>query len=156
MNRGQTMQRQLHIIGVGMGNPRNLTAEASEVIESAGLLVGASRMLVPYRERKNCIDTYRTEDIVQIVEKECAMDDGAASIAVLMSGDSGFYSSTRQLLAALDVLSQDVTEHETADRSSMAAYTVSVLPGISSLSYFCARIGRAWEDVKIVNLHGAR
>lgn len=133
-----------------MGNPRNLTVEAKEAIEAAELLVGASRMIAPYQDRKRCVETYRTEEIVRLVEKERDKTDGAASIAVLMSGDSGFYSGTRHLIAALDALKQ-----ETAGSIETAEYALTVLPGVSSLSYFCARIGKAWEDVKIVNLHGA-
>ncbi|MBQ8088508.1 MAG: UvrD-helicase domain-containing protein, partial [Clostridia bacterium] len=31
---------------------------------------------------------------------------------------------------------------------------VEILPGIGSLSYFCAKLGRTWQDVKAISLHG--
>ena len=31
---------------------------------------------------------------------------------------------------------------------------VEVLPGISSLQYFCAKLQRPWEQVRVVSLHG--
>lgn len=146
-NQGNKDQRRLYIVGVGMGNPHNLTVEAGEAIGSAQLLIGASRMTGPYRDGKRCIDTYKTEEILRILTDELLKEDGAKITAVLVSGDSGFYSGTRKLLAALE---------EDPRLSGASAYNVTVLPGVSSLSYFCAKIGVSWENVKIVNLHGAR
>lgn len=152
MNPQQTDNRQLYIVGIGMGNPQNLTAEAQEAIRSSTLLIGARRILEPYREQKRCMDTHRVEEIIKILERESRRGEESreiSPIAVLVSGDSGFYSITRKLLAALNAA--DGAERT---QNGTAGYDVTVLPGISSLSYFCARIGRSWETVKIVNLHG--
>ena len=43
----------IYIIGIGMGAPENLTVEAGNAIEEAGLLIGAKRMLEPYEESSN-------------------------------------------------------------------------------------------------------
>lgn len=142
-------RRQLYIIGAGMGDPRTLTTEAKEAIAAARLLIGAERILAPYRNGKRCIPAGRTSDIVRILEEECTKEE-AAAVAVLMSGDSGFFSGTKQLLTALAV-----SPGRPYVPCEGITYQVTVLAGISSLSYFCARIGRSWEDVKIVNLHGA-
>lgn len=152
MNPQQTDNRQLYIVGIGMGNPQNLTAEAQEAILSSTLLIGARRMLEPYREQKRCMDTHRVEEIIEILDRENRRVEESreiSPIAVLVSGDSGFYSITRKLLAALNA--EDVVGRT---QSGTAGYDVTVLPGISSLSYFCAQIGRSWEAVKILNLHG--
>lgn len=141
-------KRQLYIIGIGMGDPRSLTIEAREAIDSAKLLIGARRMLAPFIKNNNCIDTYRTEEVMRILKREYGMEDGASPVAVLMSGDSGFYSGTRKLLEAIELAGWG---HEGTE-----AYEVKVLAGVSSLSYFCARIGKPWEGVAIVDLHGAR
>ena len=133
----------LYIIGIGMGNPGCLTVEAAQAIEAAKLLVGAKRMLAPYEKEKSCAVSYRTEEIVEIIEEY--IRTGAGNIAVLLSGDSGFYSGAKALLAAL----REAWGEETVQRR------VIVLPGISSLSYFCAKIGKSWEDAELVNLHGA-
>ncbi|MCD7726353.1 MAG: cobyrinate a,c-diamide synthase [Clostridiales bacterium] len=130
------------IIGVGMGNPQGLTVEAQAAIQEAGLLIGAGRMLAPYRQEKKCAVSYQPEEIVGIIEENRGRQK---SIAVLMSGDSGFYSGARALLAAF-------YNHWGKERTKRR---VTVLPGISSLSYFCAKIGKSWENVKLVNLHGA-
>lgn len=158
-------ENHIYIIGIGMGEPRNLTVEAAEIIETADLLIGAKRMLAPYEQYKRCVVSYQTKEILQLcmerdVQKqtqgESTRQEGAGqqvestksaeNIAVLMSGDSGFYSGTKTLLAALEAeWGEDVVRSR-----------VTVLPGISSLSYFCARIGKSWEDAEIVNLHGAQ
>jgi precorrin-6Y C5,15-methyltransferase (decarboxylating) len=56
--------------------------------------------------------------------------------AVVMSGDTGFFSGTKKLLPLL------------------ADCDVTVLPGLSSLSCLCARLGMSYEDVRCVSLHG--
>ena len=58
------------------------------------------------------------------------------SFAVVMSGDTGFFSGTKKLLPLL----QDCE--------------TTVLPGLSSLSYLCARLGVSYESVVPVSLHG--
>jgi precorrin-6Y C5,15-methyltransferase (decarboxylating) len=140
---GSGAQIHVYMIGIGMGDPRNLTVEAKETIEAADWLVGAGRMLLPYQGKKKCEIASRPDDIVKIL---CENKEHAGDIAVLMSGDSGFYSGTKALLAALG----DAWGEEEVSR------LVTVLPGVSSIAYFSAKIGKSWEDAAIVNLHGAK
>ena len=139
----QKQECHIYIIGIGMGAQENLTVEAREAIEEAGLLVGAKRMLEPYEGSRECVAAYQAEEIVKIIENH---SKSVAEIAVLMSGDSGFYSGTKELLATL----------HTAWGKEQVRKHVTVLSGISSLSYFCARIGKSWEDAELVNLHGVQ
>lgn len=147
----KTAKGQLYIIGIGMGDSRSITAEAKEAVEASELVIGAERVLSPFRNVSRCAAANRADDIVKILEKECTGAAAVRTVAVLMSGDSGFFSGTKQLISALGVSEQKMYCPEGGE-----AYTVSVLAGISSLSYFCARIGKSWEDVRIVNLHGAK
>ena len=62
------------------------------------------------------------------------------SIAVALSGDVGFYSGAKMLITALE---QEGIETE-------------LLPGISSAAYLCSRLRIAWEDVKLISIHGRR
>lgn len=147
-------ENHIYIIGIGMGDSRNLTVEAAEIIEMADLLIGAKRMLAPYEKYKRCVVSYQTKEILQLClnrnEQEQTQEEStrsyAENIAVLMSGDSGFYSGTKALLAAL----------EAEWGEAVVRSRVTVLPGIASLSYFSARIGKSWEDAEIVNLHGVQ
>lgn len=146
---------EICVIGIGMGAPENMTAEAHHKIEEAVFLIGAERMLAPYQGIKECFVSYKTEEIVACIEEKIRESAGQSKaacagkkpvIAVLMSGDSGFYSGTSRLLTALRIRwgKEQVEER------------VTVLPGISSVSYFSARIGKSWEEAAIVNLHGTR
>lgn len=59
-----------------------------------------------------------------------------SNFTVLMSGDTGFFSGTKKLLPLLPNCH------------------VRVLPGLSSMSYLCARLGKRYEEAVPVSLHG--
>jgi cobalt-precorrin-7 (C5)-methyltransferase len=54
----------------------------------------------------------------------------------VVSGDSGFYSLTNYL------------------KKHFKDEDLDIYPGISSLQYFFARIGKTWEDAKLMSMHG--
>lgn len=120
-----------YLIGIGMGNPALLTGEATAAIAASGQLVGAARMLAAFPdhpgEKKALI---RPQDIAR------AAADFPGDTAVLLSGDPGFYSGAAKLYDCL------------------SGVEVRTLPGISSLSYFCARLHKPWQDVHVVSVHG--
>lgn len=62
-------------------------------------------------------------------------------IAVIFSGDVGFFSGAKKLNQAVE--EQQLSEYET-----------EFIPGISSLQYFSAKLKLPWEDTKVVSLHG--
>lgn len=125
------MKKQITIIGTGMGTS-SITCGAMARIDKAELLIGAERLVAPYaRMQKPAISEYRAEEIAAHIAKS-----DASSIAILVSGDVGFYSGARRLMEAL------------------REYEVELIPGISSLSYFCARLGVAWQDARPISLHG--
>lgn len=126
------MDDKVYLIGVGMGNVGTLTLEALEAIRRCTLLVGAPRLLEPWWEEKTVLALIRPEEIAAAVAKH----DGPA--AVLFSGDSGFFSGANRL------------------RPLLAGRTIVTLPGISSLSYFCAKLGLPWQDVFVVSAHGRK
>ena len=120
-----------YLVGIGMGNPDTLTLAGQKAIAAAGQIVGAARMLAAFPDhpgqRKALI---RAEDIAK------AVSDFPGDTAVLLSGDVGFYSGAAKLHALLkDAL-------------------VKAIPGISSLSYFCAKLCRSYQDVHVVSVHG--
>ncbi len=125
---------KITIAGIGMDGAATLTAEARSAIESAEVLMGAARMLEPCRALgKRTFTEYRAEELARLIE-----ENEGAGICVLMSGDSGFFSGTERLVKLL------VKRGKSAE----------VLPGISSLSYFAAKIGKPWQSMKVVDLHG--
>ena len=129
-------RKQVVMVGIGMGTEGTLTADAKRAIDSAEVLIGAQRMLEGRKSgRRRTFAAIAAKDIVEIVKRE-----NAAFFAVLYSGDTGFYSGAKSLKEELEKQNVD------AD--------VTILPGIGSLSYFCAKLGRTWQDVKAISLHG--
>ena len=122
----------IHIIGMGMGSPGTLTTEAHATLEAADVVIGAERLLaaLPPSCGAQKIAAVSADEILRHI-------DAAASqaVAVLMSGDTGFYSGASRLIARLGT-------------------HAAVLPGLSSVSYFAARLLRPWQDWKLVSAHG--
>ena len=125
------MNKDIAVIGIGMDGDKTLTAEAKEAIESAELIIGARRMVKPFeRLNRQMFISYDPKEIADHIRaSECQ------KIAVLMSGDCGFYSGTEKLLPLIG--------------------DCRVISGISSPVYFFDRIGIPWQDCKFVSLHGA-
>jgi precorrin-6Y C5,15-methyltransferase (decarboxylating) len=121
---------KLTLIGCGCGR-ESLTQEARAAIEQAELLVGAPRLLEMFPEATERKPARTAKEILEALQQA----DGRAT-AVLFSGDSGFYSGARTLLAEL--------EGEEA----------VVLPGISSLQVLSARLKEPWQDWKLCSAHG--
>ena len=122
---------KVYLIGVGMGNPATLTGQALEAIGDSPVLVGAPRLLEPWTEGHDCVPLIAAADIAAYVDKA-----PRGPVGVLLSGDTGFYSGAKGLWPLLG-------NHE-----------VITIPGISSLSYFCARLQTTWQDARLVSAHG--
>ncbi|MEE3458195.1 MAG: cobyrinate a,c-diamide synthase, partial [Lachnospiraceae bacterium] len=122
------------LIGLGGGTRSGMTAEAARALEEAEVLIGARRMLAAASEsRAEKFAEYRAEEILAIIR-----ENENKSIAVLFSGDTGFYSGAARLIGLLE-------REEIAFR---------VLPGLSSVQLLAARIGKPWQDWNLVSAHG--
>lgn len=121
------------VVGVGPGSKAAMTQEVREAIEGADCLIGAKRMLEAVAAPGQAVfDAIAPKAIGDYIENHGEF----RRFAVVMSGDTGFFSGTKKLLPLL----------KDAD--------VRVLPGISSLSCLCARLGVSYEDAVTVSLHG--
>lgn len=129
---------RIYLIGIGMGNPESLTIEAGKAIRDADVLIGAARMTAPFQEGKKVYHDYKAEEIVKVLQ----VQEKTSKIAILMSGDVGFYSGAKKLIKAI----------ENASFYKESEFTV--LPGISSVVSFCAKLHMSWDDVKLVSVHG--
>ena len=130
---GCTVRPQVRIVGIGPGSREAMTREVSEAIEKADCLIGAKRMLEAVaRPGQHTCDAIAPQDIADFIRTHWEY----RRFAVVMSGDTGFFSGTKKLLPLL------------------SDCRVTVLPGLSSLSCLCARLGASYEDVVNVSLHG--
>ena len=126
------LRKRVTLAGIGMGDSDTRTLGLERALREAECVIGARRMLESVDTAgKRAFIAIAAKDIAQIIRAE-----DARRFLVLLSGDTGFYSGAKGLVSALDDMDVDI------------------LPGISSLSYFCAKLARPWEDVKPVSLHG--
>jgi len=124
---------QVTVIGIGPGSTEAMTLEVRTAIAQADCIIGAKRMVEAVaRPGQALYSAIAPEKIAAQIEAH----PEHRYFVVAMSGDSGFYSGTKKLLPLLG-------KHE-----------VKVLPGLSSLSYLCARLGTSYEDVIPVSVHG--
>ena len=124
---------EVFIAGIGPGSEALQTQEVRAAIRRADCLIGARRMLDAVAgPQQLTIDAIAPETIATHIAQhpECGV------FCVAMSGDTGFYSGTKKLLPLLKEC------------------RVRVLPGLSSMSYLCARLGVSYEDAVPVSLHG--
>lgn len=134
-------KRQLYLVGIGMGNEKNRTVEAEQICQSADLLIGARRMLQSVKtEGKAVFESYKPDEIAAYLAEHPQYE----TAVVLLSGDIGFYSGAKKLYDAIE---------RTEGLEQMEIYPVS---GISSVVYFCGKLGVSWEDVHLLSLHGRK
>ncbi len=139
------MSRQrISIVGIGMGTVHTITKGVADILDNANLVIGARRMIESYGELPNSnartVIEYSPEKVIDIIR-----DSNDSEIAILMSGDSGFYSGTKKLLEQLEVYIKQAGDKE---------ISLHVEAGISSIAYFASRIHMSWEDAKIISIHG--
>ena len=129
------VRKRVIMAGIGMGSDDTRTMGVLRAVREAECVIGAKRMVqsVDTGGKRVC-EAVLAKDIANIIRT-----GPERTYTVLLSGDTGFYSGAKSLLRELG----DETDNE-------------VLPGIGSLTYFCARLQRPWEDVRAVSLHGRR
>lgn len=126
------MNKKISIVGMGMDGVLTLTHKAKTALDNAELLIGAERMLKPFKKTgKSFFCEYKSEAIAEYINKS-----PERHIAVLMSGDCGFYSGAQSLKSLLDGIDTEI------------------ICGISSPVYFCSKIDVPWNDMLFVSLHG--
>lgn len=122
---------EISIIGIGPGNTDLLTEEARLELSRSDLLIGAKRIVESVRERQDVIFEYDAERIFNYIKEH----NEYRRIAVVMSGDTGFYSGAKKLMG-------------------MPGMNARVLCGISSLTCFMAKISESWDDTVLLSSHG--
>ncbi len=124
---------KISIVGIGMGKGETITVAGDRAIKNADLLIGAKRLSAIFPDKKRYDEIY-PEKIVKIIEE----NRDSLNVAILMSGDTGFYSGAKKLLPLLE------------------EYDVSVIPGISSVQYMASKINKSWQNVRLVSAHGVK
>lgn len=137
-------KRRVTLAGIGPGSASLLTEEVKEAVKNSDFILGAPRMLEVAKEllkRENpsgIMPEIRAAYLDHDVKEALRGSTGWQQAVILYSGDSGFYSGTKKLAGSL----------------LEEPYEFCVLPGISSISYFAARLMTSWDDALLATAHG--
>ncbi|MDO5141929.1 MAG: precorrin-6y C5,15-methyltransferase (decarboxylating) subunit CbiE [Eubacteriales bacterium] len=122
------MSRSFYILGAGMGVPDGLTGAARHALDTADAVFATARLAALDSRAVVC-------PFSELAAQAAA--SAAQTVAVLVSGDVGFFSAAARL------------------REQLAPHgAVRLVPGLSSLQYFCAKLGTPYDDVCVRSLHG--
>lgn len=146
LSSAENNQTEVTVAGIGPGASAVMTGSLYRKFLRADIVIGAKRMIDDLKKSmeqegkfmpKIYIDEYRADRIAAFLEEDTASHPGR-SYLVAVSGDSGFFSAAPGICRAL----------------GEQGILPEILPGISSLSYLCARMGVAWEDAVCISAHG--
>lgn len=124
--------KNLYIIGAGMGHIDDLTVTAQNIIKKCGKVFGSDRLFHQYECLNKNITAPKFADIIPLIEQE-----NEENIAVLVSGDTGFFSLSKNLVSKFD------------DK-----FNIEIIPGISSKQYLLSKLKISYENVHVVSMHG--
>lgn len=137
-------KRKISLIGTGMGGMGQMTLAAAKALKQCDVLFGARRMTEAAETLGAPADgivrvpIYGNREILEWLESHSEYRNAG----ILYSGDTGFYSGASGMAAML------------SREPYCDIYDFCIYPGITSVSYLCAKVGRSWEHVKLISLHG--
>jgi precorrin-6Y C5,15-methyltransferase (decarboxylating) len=144
--------RKISIVGMGPGSLDYMLSAAIDEISATDCLIGAERIVTAAKSlplegkvpegRMRCFYEISAEKILAVINDNPQF----SRFCILMSGDTGFYSGTKKLLQLMGIGGECACKYKD--------YSVNVIPGISSFSYMCSRLGISYEDVVLASLHG--
>lgn len=138
----------IKLAGIGPGDNGAITREVQSALNSSDIYMGAERMLENIRHNAEKYPYYKAAEIIpfikEIAKKESLKEE--TDITILFSGDTSFYSGATSLYKEL----KELKELEDAE------INLQILPGISSLSYMCSKLGISFDELNVYSLHGKR
>lgn len=122
------------LAGIGPGGVDFVTKEVFSAVQNADVVFGAKSVLAnPLFEGKKKINSYLFSEVSGYLQDHPECENPL----VAFSGDCGFYSGAIAFAKECE-----------------GKYSYSLLPGISSVNYFSAKIGSPWQDWKLLSMHG--
>lgn len=125
---------KIHIIGLGPGHEDYILPIAKRKISEADILIGAKRNLENIETKEKLIFDISKglSKMIDFINENIKNK----TIAVVVSGDTGFFSLKSYVKKNLKDVEMDV------------------IPGISSVQYMFSKINESWEDAYFLSLHG--
>ncbi len=125
-------KRDITLIGIGPGGGDMLTPEAKNALDMCDAVIGAPSVTKALNVSKPVYNEYLPEKVRGVL-------DGHPSVrraAVVFRGDTGFFSGAAGMMKEFE------------------GENVKMIPGLSSLSLFAARLGVSWDGASWLSLHG--
>ena len=128
------MLNKIYVLGVGPGAPEYVLPAVSQRVQCCRVLVGGKRnqALFPDFTGERVKVSSDIGSLMDFIEENYR----SRQIGVLVSGDPGLFSLLQPL------------------RRRFPPEALDVVPGISALQYFFARLGFPWNDAAVISLHG--
>ena len=151
----------VYLIGMGPGNADCLTREAVQALAHATVCIGAPRMLAIWKSlceedgrdvEQTFYNEYRGKEVAELIRSH-----EGETIAVLVSGDIGFYSGAKKLSEILCKEKRtDAGQDGSIAQTNQAGckYQIKYIPGLSSVIYLLDKLGETWEDAELISNHG--
>ena len=135
------------IIGAGGGNVSTYTQEALEALQGAQVILGAERILAGVLVKNSDVKYWEVSRPSEVCDAlgRLKNENPGVRVAILQSGDTGFYSGCRFLVGKMKDLFGSDSEEVTKLR---------ILPGISSVQMLAARLQEPWQDWLLASGHG--
>ena len=123
----------INVIGLGPGSDQYILPEAINKIKESSVVIGADRNLKSIEKycKKSMNLSQGFESLAKYIK-----DNKQEPIAVVVSGDTGFYSMLDFVKRHVDIKN------------------INVIPGISSLQYLFSKLKIGYEGAKWISLHG--
>lgn len=124
----------IYVVGVGPSKESLLTEESKNIIINAHMVVATPRLFNALRQLNQNFVELELSKIPDFVNQQ----DEKKDIAILASGDVGFYSISSSL------------------KKNLKDKQLIFINGLSSMQYFASLLGEKYDDWKKVSLHGRR
>lgn len=126
--------KKIYVLGMGPGHMDYILPITLKIINESNVLIGGKRILSNF-ENKDKELIYIDSKLSKIIEyiKE---NKNKKKIALLLSGDTGFYSM-------LNYLKKHFNSNE-----------MEVIPGISSFQYLMGKLKKTWFNSFVGSVHG--
>ncbi len=120
----------LKIIGCGPGSKAYATSEALKAVSESDVVIGAERLLKEFCPEVPGFVFRSVQETIRIIDKNYDK-----RIGLLVTGDPGFYSLSDKI----------IKRYPFKD--------ISVIPGISSVTYGFTKLGISWSDACFLSAH---
>ncbi len=137
-----TQQPTLHIISLGVQQPAHLADDALLALQQADGVIGSARQwqmvqsLLPDLNTRRFIELPSPLEHLKPIIAEFGGQHHAQHLVVLASGDGLFYGIGTWL------------------NQQFPEYRKLFYPNLSSIQVACHALGIAWQDLRVVSLHG--